>query len=107
MAGLGILALLVLSIASFKSYSDLRLGRGREAQLKSEIAQGDERIEALEERIKRLKGDPAMLEQLAREELLMARPGEVVIVLPEAAVEAIDQAPDEPAAGSADEAGDN
>jgi len=107
MAGLGILALVVLSIASFKSYSDLRLGRSREAQLKSEIAQGDERIEALQERVRRLKEDPAMLEQLAREELMMARPGEVVIVLPETTVEAIDRAPDEPAAGSGDEAGDN
>jgi cell division protein FtsB len=103
MAGLAILALALLSIASFKSYSDLRLGRSRAAQLRSEIALGDSRIEALEERVRRLKEDPAMLEQLAREEMLMARPGDVVIVLPEPALEASG----ETAGGSGEEAGDN
>jgi hypothetical protein len=48
-----------------------------------------------------------MLEQLAREEMLMARPGEIVIVLPEPVVEATDEGAELPAGGSADEAGRN
>jgi cell division protein FtsB len=82
-AALGILALLALSIASFESYRDLRMGRGRELELRREISATEGRIESLEQRVSRLRDDPATLEQLAREELMMARPGEVVIVLPE------------------------
>ncbi len=82
MTALAVLALVLLFVASFKSYGDLRLGRARAAQLQGEIEATEGRIEALEERVERLREDPAMLEQLAREELLMARPGEVVIVLP-------------------------
>lgn len=86
MTALGVLALVLLFAASFKGYGDLRLGRAREAQLQGEIEASEGRIEALEERVERLREDPAMLEQLAREELLMARPGEVVIVLSDDAV---------------------
>ena len=76
-----ILALMLLSVASFKSYSDLSVGRGQEADLRQQIAASQERLGALARRLERLRQDPAMLEQLAREELMMARPGEVVIVL--------------------------
>ena len=78
---IGVLALMLLSVASFKSYSDLRVGRGQEAELREQIAASEERLGALEHRLERLRRDPAMLERLAREELMMARPGEVVIVL--------------------------
>ena len=84
MGAIGVMALLLLSVASFKSYRDLRVGRGQAAELSRQIAESEERIEVLDERIDRLRDDPAKLEQLAREELLMARPGEVVIILPEA-----------------------
>lgn len=95
LATLGVLSLLALSVASFESYRDLRTGRDRELDLRQQIADSERRIEVLEQRVERLRHDPATIEQLAREELMMARPGEVVIVLPEepaaAAVE-----PDEP-----------
>jgi len=81
MTAVGVLALVLLFVASFKSYGDLRLGRAREAQLKGEIEASEKRIGILDEKVERLRNDPAMLEQLAREELLMARPGEVVILL--------------------------
>lgn len=85
-SALGVLALVLLFVASFKSYGDLRLGRAREAQLQAEITASEERIGRLEQQVQRLREDPAMLEQLAREELMMARPGEVVIVLPQEAL---------------------
>ena len=90
MTAIGVLALVLLFVASFKSYGDLRLGRGREAELRGEIEASESRIKALEEKVMRLRDDPAMLEQLAREELLMARPGEVVILLPEETMNAAD-----------------
>ena len=95
MNALGVLALVGLFVASFKSYGDLRVGRGREAQLQGEIGASERRIAALEEKVRRLREDPAMLEQLAREELLMARPDEVVIVLPQ---EPLTEAPGGPLA---------
>jgi cell division protein FtsB len=82
---IGVLALLLLSVAGFKSYSDLRVGSGQEEELRQQIAVSEERLAALQHRLERLRQDPAMLERLAREELLMARPGEVVIVLPQEA----------------------
>lgn len=83
LAAVGILALLALSIASFESYRDLRVGRARELDLRRQITDSERRIELLEQRVARLRDDPATIEQLAREELMMARPGEVVIVLPQ------------------------
>lgn len=83
MAALGILSLLALSVASFESYRDLRVGRGREVDLRREIGASEQRIELLEQRVARLRDDPAAVEELAREELMMGRPGEIVIVLPE------------------------
>ena len=88
MGAIGVIALLLLSVASFKSYRDLRVGRGQATELSRQIADSEERIEVLEERIERLRDDPAKLEQLAREELMMARPGDVVIILPESSEEA-------------------
>ena len=90
-AALGVLALVLLSLATFETYGDLRVGRDREAELRREIAASEARVEALEDRVTRLREDPAMIERLAREELLMARPDEIVIVLP----------PDEAPAGEA------
>jgi cell division protein FtsB len=78
----GILALVFLSIATFKSYRDLEMGRSREAELRQQVRASEARVETLEARVERLREDPATVEQLAREELLMARPGEVVILLP-------------------------
>ncbi len=82
LAAVGVLALVFLSIATFKSYRDLEVGRSREAELRRLIRESTVRVETLEARVERLREDPATVEQLAREELLMARPGEVVILLP-------------------------
>ncbi len=77
--------LLLLGAAGFKGYRDLDAARQHERELKAQIDATLERIQALERRVQRLDKDPALLERLAREELWMARPGDVVIVLPTAA----------------------
>jgi cell division protein FtsB len=80
-AALCVLALLAL--AGVKSYRDLDAARGQERQLQTQIRQTGQRIERLRGRIERLRGDPVALENLAREQLGLVRPGDVVIVLPD------------------------
>ncbi len=81
---LGVASLVVLLLmAGFKGYRDLTFVQGQEASLAAEIAATEERIHLLEDRIERIKNDPASLEQIAREELGWVRDGDVVIVLPE------------------------
>lgn len=75
--------LLLLSVASVRSYRDLAAAREREQTLRAQILATRERIHSLDRRIEQLGDDPATLERLAREELGMVRPGDVVIVLPD------------------------
>jgi len=48
-----------------------------------ELADQQQKVEALRLEIRRLQHDPAALERIAREELGLARPGERVFLLPE------------------------
>jgi cell division protein FtsB len=80
--------LALLALAGGKSYRDLAAVRERESELESQLAATRAEIESFEHRLERLRRDPVALERLAREELGMVRPGDVVIVLP----------PEEPAA---------
>ena len=75
--------LLVLATAGLKGYRDLAATQAREQELSLRVAETEARIAALKRRIERLKNDPATLERLAREELGLVRPTDVVIVLPE------------------------
>jgi cell division protein FtsB len=77
------LVLALLAIAAFKSSRDLTLARQREQQLEERIAATRKRSELLKVRIERLHNDPGLLERLAREDLGMVRPKDVVIELPE------------------------
>lgn len=78
--GVALLGLLVT--AGYRSYRDLAVTHAHEAELRAEIDATRQRIDALRTRIDRTENDPLELERLAREELGMARPGEVVILLP-------------------------
>jgi cell division protein FtsB len=75
--------LLLLGLAGARSWRDLDRARGREAELEAKVEATEERIEALERRIRRLREDPLMLERLAREELGLVEEGDVVIVVGE------------------------
>ena len=83
-----LLVFALLAIAALKSYRDLEAARAREHQLETRIAKTKARSEKLRLRIDRLHHDPGMLERLAREDLGMVRPGDVVIELPDGAVAA-------------------
>ncbi len=82
-----LLAVILVLLADLKSYRDLQAAQASEADLEERIAETRARVEALAERRDLLLEDPATLERLAREELTMARPDEVVLLLPLAADE--------------------
>ena len=82
--GIGaLLALLLVAAGSVRSYRDLSASRARISQLESEIEATQQRIDELGLRIEALETDPVAVEWLAREELGLTRPGEIVLALSE------------------------
>jgi len=77
-----LLALALLAVAGVKSHRDLAAARARERELATTIDATRGRIGRLRGRIERLRDDPGTLERLAREDLGLVRPNDVVIVLP-------------------------
>lgn len=84
LAGGAVLLLALLAAGGFKSHQDLAAARGREAELRRRIATTEASVQALRRRIDRLRDDPALLERIAREDLGLIKPGDVVVVFPEA-----------------------
>lgn len=78
-----LLFLTVLTMAGLKGYHDLEAARQRERLLKRRIAATQAEIDRLHNRIERLHADPGALERLAREDMGLVRPGDVVIELPQ------------------------
>lgn len=72
----------LLGVAAWKGSLDLAKARERERLLETRIEETQERIDELRGRIDRLRSDPGTLERLAREDLGMVRPGDVIIELP-------------------------
>jgi cell division protein FtsB len=77
-----LLVLALLAIAALKSSRDLEAARARERLLQTRIGETRARSERLRVRIDRLRHDPGMLERLAREDLGMVKPGDVIVELP-------------------------
>jgi cell division protein FtsB len=80
--GVLLFLLLLLGAAGARSARDLAAARAREALLEERIAATEARVAELRRRIARLRDDPVTLERLAREDLGLVRPGDVVLVLP-------------------------
>ena len=79
-----LLVFALLAIAALKSYRDLAPARAREHLLETQHRRDPRRAaRGCALRIDRLRHDPGMLERLAREDLGMVRPGDVVIELPD------------------------
>jgi cell division protein FtsB len=72
----------LLGIAAWKGSRDLAGARKRERLLDTRIEETRGRIDELRGRIDRLRSDPGTLERLAREDLGMVRPGDVILELP-------------------------
>ncbi|HEY3567873.1 MAG TPA: septum formation initiator family protein [Thermoanaerobaculia bacterium] len=93
-----LLAFALLAIAALKSNRDLQAARSRERTLKEKIAATRAESERLQVRIDRLRHDPGMLEKLAREDLGLVRPRDVVIELPDPKAAPVAPAPPAPVA---------
>ena len=78
-----VLVVIALAVAAVQSYRDLTAIRSRERMLMERIEESRANSATLEERLELVRTDPATLERLAREELGLVRPGDVVILLPE------------------------
>jgi cell division protein FtsB len=74
---------LLVSAAGWKSYRDLETARQREAMLATRIVETQARVDELRRKVARLRDDPVALERMAREELGLVKPGDVVVVYPE------------------------
>ncbi|HXT21657.1 MAG TPA: septum formation initiator family protein [Thermoanaerobaculia bacterium] len=91
---LAVLAVLVaVGAASLRSWRDVAEQRAHEAELAAAIAKTEAAVRALEERNRRLESDPVTLERLARQQLGLVKPDDLVVVFPEQAPKA---APDSP-----------
>jgi cell division protein FtsB len=73
----------LLGTVGAQSWKDLERARDRQAELTEKIEESEARIESLDRRIRRLRNDPLLVERLAREDLGLAREGDVIFVLPE------------------------
>ncbi|HEY0558251.1 MAG TPA: septum formation initiator family protein [Thermoanaerobaculia bacterium] len=78
-----LLVFALLAIAALKSNRDLQAARATERTLTAKIAATRASSERLKVRIDRLRHDPGMLERLAREDLGLVRPGDMIVELPE------------------------
>lgn len=72
----------ILVLAGYDSSRDLARLKARESQLLTRLRGTESNIAELRDRISRLRSDPYTLERFAREDLGLARPGEIVVVLP-------------------------
>lgn len=75
---------LILVLAGYDGSRDLARLKSREAQLEARLRKIEANVSALRDRIGRLRWDPYTLERVAREELGLSRPGEIVVILPRA-----------------------
>ncbi len=77
------MALVVHEIFGENGYLALRKRRQELTSLEQHIQQLQQENQKLEKQIQALKTDPKAIEKLAREQMHLARPGEMIYTLPE------------------------
>jgi cell division protein FtsB len=76
-------ALIVHEIFGDHGYLALRRQKQRYQEMQQQIQQLQQDNQNLEKQIKSLKSDPQAIEKMAREQMKLARPGEIIYTLPE------------------------
>jgi cell division protein FtsB len=76
-------ALIVHEIFGDHGYLALRREKQQHELLQQQIQQLQDENQKLEKQIKALKSDPQAIEKLAREQMRLARPGEIIYTLPD------------------------
>lgn len=77
-----IVVLLVHNIFGAHGFLALHHTRGEMERTELELQKLDKENLELEQEVKDLKSDPRLIEKIAREEIRLARPGEIIIRLP-------------------------
>jgi cell division protein FtsB len=80
--GLLTVATLLLAVFNDKGALQVHAQSQKLAAIESEIGTMESDSKAFTEEIKALRSDPQMIERLAREQLRLIKPGEVVLVTP-------------------------
>jgi cell division protein FtsB len=81
--GLLTVGVLVLAVINDKGLLQVQLQSNKLAAVETEVSQLDAENKQLTKEIQALRTDPSTIERLAREELKLVKPGEVVLVSPE------------------------
>lgn len=78
----GLALLLLQDIFGTHGMLAMRRSQKEAAAIQAEITHLNEENRRLQDRVKALKTDPAEIERIAREEMGLARPGEVIFKIP-------------------------
>lgn len=81
--GLVVVVLLVHNIFGTHGFFAMRRTQKEIAAVKKDLGRLNEENRQLAEQVKSLKSDPQLIEKIARDELGLARPGEVIIKIPQ------------------------
>jgi cell division protein FtsB len=81
--GLLTVAMLLLAVFNEKGALQVHAQARKLSAIESEVSRLDAENKKLTDEIQALRSDPTTIEKLAREELKLVKPGEVVLVTPE------------------------
>jgi len=81
--GLALLALLVHDIFGTHGFIAMRRTQKEIEQIRDEIGRINNENKSLADQVNSLKTDPKAIERIAREEMGLARPGELIFKLPD------------------------
>jgi cell division protein FtsB len=83
--GLALFALLVHDVFGPHGFIAMRRTQKEIEQIREQIGKVNDENKTLADRVNSLKSDPKSIERIAREEMGLARPGEMIFKLPDAA----------------------
>ena len=81
--GILTVAMLLLAVFNDKGLIEVRAQAKKLSTIESEISKLDTSNKQLNSDIQGLRSDPSAIEKIAREELKLVKPGEIVLVTPE------------------------
>jgi cell division protein FtsB len=85
--GLLLLVMLVHDIFGTHGFLAMRRTQNESKKVKTDLEKLNKENAALEQESKDLKSDPRLIEKIARDDLGLARPGEIIIRIPQGAEE--------------------
>ncbi len=83
--GLALLALLVHDVFGPHGFIAMRRAQKEIEQIQEQIGKVNDENKTLADQVNSLKSDPKSIERIAREEMGLARPGELIFKLPDTA----------------------